>query len=199
MWTASSFKRSRRWGLQRAIFPALTPPAILIFFAASALAISIPSAKAHVEAPAGNAASAKPELLAGSASLSYQSGPDSNGASKRDPFRLPPPPSPGGAKSKLALARGRATIALPPGPAGLLIDQLRLQGTVSADAGHRMIAIVTNDTDVAYFLRPDEAVFDGVVTQITPGAVYFRQRLQDAHGQESFREVVKRLIPRKSQ
>ncbi|HLI29654.1 MAG TPA: hypothetical protein VKV79_00980, partial [Terriglobia bacterium] len=118
---------------------------------------------------------------------------------KRDPFRLPPPPLPAKFALKAASKPSGPRIDLPPGPAGLLIGQLRLQGIVTENASHRMIAVVTNDTNRAYFLQPNEPVFDGVVTQITPDAIYFRQRLQGAHGSVSFREVVMRLTPRKSQ
>ncbi len=196
MWTTPvpESKRDLR-DLTRSVLPAFALTAILMFFAGSAGAISIPSAKARMQI--SPAATAKSNPLAGSATLSYETGLELKLSGKRDPFRLPPPPGP--ASRKLKPAGGAAKTSLPPGPAGLLIDQLTVQGIVSQDAGRRMTAVVTNGTDVAYFLRPDEAVFDGVVTQITPGAVYFRQRSEGAHGTETLRQVVKRLIPRKSQ
>jgi hypothetical protein len=110
--------------------------------------------------------------------------------SRRDPFRLPRPAAPG------AVAGGRGSrlpAYLPPGNQGLLINELILEGVLSENSGQTMIAIVTNDTHRAYFLRQNEAVYDGTVARITPGAIYFRQRLANLRGGSSFRYVVKRL------
>lgn len=180
----------------------LAPLVTTVLFAAAAQSISIPSVKARVQPAAASAPVAKNQPLAASANAGenpfVQNGPAPALTGKRDPFRLPSPLPPPGKTSRLALKPGSG-VDLPPGAAGLLIDQLRLQGTVSEDAGHRMIAIVTNDTNRSYFLQPDEAVFDGVVTKIAPDTICFRQRLKGTHGGQSFREVVKRLSPRESQ
>jgi hypothetical protein len=104
---------------------------------------------------------------------------------RRDPFRLPPPPS--AAKKKGLL------VYLPPGVPGLLIDQLTLKGVLRENAGQTAIAIVTNKTERAYFLRLNEHVYDGVVTRITPEAIYFRKRVLSSQGETTFRSVVKQL------
>src|SRR5487761_38643 len=202
MCIAQLMKR-QTWSPGRRILTMGVPPVAMILFAASARPISIPSAKAHVAPLAASASAAKNQSIAAlgnaAGNPAFGSGPMPKLTGKRDPFRLPPPPPPPGTRSKLALKPSGPKVDLPPGPGGLLIDQLRLQGIVSENASHRTIAIVTNDnTNRAYFLRPNELVFDGVVSQITPEAIYFRQRLRDAHGRESFREVEKQLIPRKS-
>ncbi len=121
-----------------------------------------------------------------------------NDYGNRDPFRLPPPPPPPG-KGGLKPARNAGlSLNLPPGPAGLLVDQIQLRGIVVDGADDDMIGIVTTDgADRAYFLQPGEAVHDGTVEQITTSAIYFRQRISDAHGGVSFRQVVKHLNPRK--
>ena len=107
-------------------------------------------------------------------------------AGKRDPFRLPPPPSPKG--------EGRGiTGPLPPGLRGLIIGELKLDGIVRMDASNKMIAVVTNYTKRAYFLRENDVLYNGVVSKITPDAVYFKENVLDQFGRVSTRNVVKRL------
>jgi hypothetical protein len=103
----------------------------------------------------------------------------------RDPFRLPPPPSPQSKKvSDLPLF-------LPPGPAGLLIRQIVVEGIV--DGGRQWMAVVTNRSGMAYFLHPHQSVYDGFVSRITPDAVYFVERVPGTGRSTLFRTVVKRL------
>ncbi len=108
----------------------------------------------------------------------------------RDPFRLPPPP-------RAALEENDSKLAVnrPPGPRGLLIGQLKLRGVVRDSTTHKMIALVTNSNNRAYFLREGEAVYDGVMSKITPDAVYFKQNVFDAKREVHSREVVKTLNP----
>jgi hypothetical protein len=105
----------------------------------------------------------------------------------RDPFRLPPPPVPGAGRKILA------PVFLPPGPRGLVISQLVLEGIVAENAGKTMIAVVTNQSRRAYFLHKNEMLYDGMVTRIVPGAVYFQEKAPTAGGADHFRVVVKRL------
>jgi hypothetical protein len=56
-----------------------------------------------------------------------------------------------------------------------------------------MIAVVTNYTKRAYFLRVNDTVYDGVVSKITPEAVYFMENTLDASGRVATREVVIKL------
>lgn len=107
-------------------------------------------------------------------------------AGKRDPFKLPPPPRKGGAS-------GTMVSPLPPGARGLVIGQLRLKGIVREDADNRMIAVVMNGTNLAYFLRVHEKVYNGVVMKITPDAIYFIQNSSRAGGRGAPREVVLKL------
>lgn len=108
-------------------------------------------------------------------------------AGRRDPFKLPPPP---GAKGE---EEGGITGPLPPGIRGLVIGQLKLEGIVRMDTSNKMIAVVTNYTKRAYFLRENEALYNGVVSRITPDAVYFRENVLDQFGRVSTREVLRRL------
>ena len=113
-------------------------------------------------------------------------------AGKRDPFKLPPEPVPGrgGPDNMMDAATGGV---LPPGARGLLIPQLRLEGVVREQTANKMIAVVTNETRRAYFLTENESVYNGVVSKITPDAVYFKENVLDGNGRVTTREVVRRL------
>jgi hypothetical protein len=114
----------------------------------------------------------------------------------RDPFKLPEVSTGGVSRVSGAVnsAAGSSGI-LPPGPRGLVISQLRLEGVVREQAANKMIAVVTNETKRAYFLSENEAVYNGAVSKITPDAVYFTENVLDAEGRVTTREVVKRLNP----
>jgi len=112
------------------------------------------------------------------------------GTAKRDPFKLPEIPT--GKVDSYNMASG-ITGVLPPGVRGLLISQLKLEGVVREQTANKMIAVVTNDTKRAYFLTENEAVYNGVVSKITPDSVYFNENVLDPNGRVTTREVVKRL------
>jgi hypothetical protein len=108
----------------------------------------------------------------------------------RDPFKAPePPPSASAKKSKVS----HIPSVLPPGTRGLLIDRLVLEGVVDKKPDNTMIAVVTNKSNRAYFLRVNAQVFDGIVTLITPTAIYFRQHYFTADDKSEWRTVEKRL------
>ena len=109
-------------------------------------------------------------------------------AGRRDPFKPPPPPTAPGLP-------GGPTGPLPPGIRGLLISPLVLEGVVRQDTTNKMIAVVTNYTKRAYFLRENDALYNGVVSKITPDAVYFKENVLGKSGRVTSREVVKRLGP----
>lgn len=138
------------------------------------LAGVVPGAPSPSENAPVNAAVALPDLPAG-----------------RDPFKLPPPPVP---NSKLG-AGSRWVANRPPGIRGLVVNSLKLEGLVSENSGREMIAVVTNDTGRAYFLRTNEQLYDGAVMRITRQAVYFTERRPDAQGRMAVRTVVKWLNP----
>ncbi|HUI41920.1 MAG TPA: hypothetical protein VL523_08130 [Terriglobia bacterium] len=106
----------------------------------------------------------------------------------RDPFRSPDGLERSGPGAKVSAPKPR-----PPGIRGLLVSQLRLQGIVQEEASRTMIAVVTNATNLSYFLRENERLYDGVVNKITPTAVYFRQDGPDPSGGAKSREVVLRV------
>jgi hypothetical protein len=110
-------------------------------------------------------------------------------AGRRDPFKIPPPPPPTPAN-----AAGLPG-PMPGGMKGLVISQLVLEGIVRMDTTNQMIAVVTNYTHRAYFLRENDVLYNGVVSKITPDAVYFRENHLDQSGRVTTSEVVKRLGP----
>jgi hypothetical protein len=105
---------------------------------------------------------------------------------RRDPFKLPGPP----------VAAGEGEIALgplPPGTRGLVIGRLRLEGIVRLDTTSTMIAVVDTSANRAYFLRENDAVYNGVVSKITPDTVTFRENALDPNGKVYARDVILRL------
>ncbi len=101
-------------------------------------------------------------------------------SARRDPFRNP------------MLLVG-VTVNLPPGKAGLIIAQLRVDGIVRAPNG--MLAVVTNTSKRTYFLREGDQLYDGSVQKIGPESVTFQENSKDLFGRAITREVVKRLYP----
>ena len=83
---------------------------------------------------------------------------------------------------------------LPPGPGGLVISTLRVDGIVRAPSG--MIAVVTNPQNRVYFIREGANLYDGTVERITLDGVMFRERGKDPFGKPIDRQVMKRLYPR---
>jgi hypothetical protein len=118
-------------------------------------------------------------------------------AGKRDPFKLPEMGSEksGGVENNLNSGPGGP---LPGGKRGLLISDLQLEGVIREQTDNKMTAMVTRMTDqkrLAYFLHENDSVYNGVVSKITPDAVYFKENVLDPDGHVTTREVVKRLSP----
>jgi hypothetical protein len=99
-------------------------------------------------------------------------------ASRRDPFLS-------------LLAMRKAGPPLPPGKAGLVIAQIRVDGIVKAQNG--MIAVVSNPQQRTYFVREGDRLYDGEVEKISLEGVIFRESSKDAFGKPVEREVSKRL------
>jgi hypothetical protein len=111
---------------------------------------------------------------------------------KRDPFKIP--------ELSIEKVAGETILesappggVLPTGKRGLLISHLTLQGVVREQTSNKMIAVVTNETKVARFLYENDSLYNGVVSKITPDAVYFKENVLDSNGRVTTREVVKRL------
>ena len=112
----------------------------------------------------------------------------STAAGRRDPFKPWVPPGTGG-HSKT----GEVSGSLPAGIRGLVISELRVEGIVRLESANNMIAVVTNYTKRAYFLRVNDAVYNGVVSKITHEAVYFKENTLDLSGRVATHEVAIKL------
>jgi len=103
-------------------------------------------------------------------------------AGRRDPFKAFVAPT-------VVSHPGPEAGALPAGTRGLVISGLQLEGVVRQEPANTMIAVVTNSTKRAYFLRVNDTVYNGVVTKITPEAIYFMENSLDSRGRAATREV----------
>ena len=112
----------------------------------------------------------------------------STAAGRRDPFKSPMAPGSGSHS-----AAGGVSGALPAGIRGLVISELRVEGIVRQESANNMIAVVTNYTKRAYFLRVNDTVYNGVVSKITPEAVYFKENTLDSSGRVATHEVAIKL------
>lgn len=106
---------------------------------------------------------------------------------RRDPFR-----------SLLVTSRlEREAGPRPEGPAGILIDEIRVIGVfVTADGPVALVE--APNLDASELLRPGDQLFDGDVLRITyqrydAAEVVFKQILNDPTAPKPFREVVRRI------
>ena len=152
--------------------------AALAFGAASGMA-AFAQAK-----PAPAKAQAKPNAPA-KATAKQTATPSSTSAGKRDPFQP-------------LISKEAATKSvpenLPPGPEGLVVSTLRVDGIVRSPSG--MIAVVSNPQGRVYFIREGANLYDGTVEKISLDGVMFRERGKDPFGKSIDRPVLKRLYPR---
>ena len=122
--------------------------------------------------PAAKPAAAKPEAQAQDSSRG-----------RRDPFVSP-------VIVRMGTSAGTSCST---GKRCLIIDQLTVQGVVKTNNG--WIAVIGNPAKKVYYVRENDALFDGYVTRITGDSVVFRQNMLDALGKTVQREVVKRVAP----
>jgi Tfp pilus assembly protein PilP len=125
---------------------------------------------------------AKSTLPAAAKPAASQSTEDA-GKGKRDPFVSP-------VITRIVGAGGPACSS---GPHCLVIDQVTLQGTVKTDKG--WIAVLANPAKKVYYLRLNDAMFDGYIERIDANSVVFMQNVLDAVGKQTKREVVKSVAP----
>jgi Tfp pilus assembly protein PilP len=101
---------------------------------------------------------------------------------RRDPFRSLIGPAP-------KLDAGQR----PPGIAGFLIDEMKLQGIFKTGQG--LTAMINGPDNKGHLLHVGDKVLDGEVIRITAASVVFRQEVNDPTRIERYREVVKDLGP----
>ncbi len=102
--------------------------------------------------------------------------------SRRDPFR--------------SLFRRQSTERRsekrPDGPAGLLIDELQVEGVFVLDEGP-VVQVESASQRTSFLLRVGDQLWDGDVIRITLQEVVFKQSVNDPTALKPFREVVKKL------
>lgn len=147
-----------------ALMAAFVAPAIL-----SAQEAPAPAA-APVSAPA-DVADGSDET--GAAAYSYDP------AGRRDPFR--------------SLLVGSTSKPQADGPAGILIEELKLQGFWGVRSG--MLAQMLGPNGKTWLLRKGDQLADGEVLNITANEIVFRQNVNDPTMLKPFREVVRELNP----
>ena len=103
---------------------------------------------------------------------------------RRDPFR-----------SLLVRNAAEKDRARPPGLAGVMVEELELQGTIKTKGG--WIAMMRASDNRSHLIRKGTVLFDGEVTNITGNEVTFRQNVNDPTNPKPFREVVKALALQK--
>lgn len=79
----------------------------------------------------------------------------------------------------------------PPGLAGVMVDEIELQGTIKVKQG--WVAMMRGPDNKSYLIRKGTTLFDGEVTDVSATEVTFRQNVNDPTNPKPFREVVKTL------
>lgn len=83
----------------------------------------------------------------------------------------------------------------PPGLAGVMVDELDLQGTIKVKQG--WVAMMRGPDNKSHLIRKGTTLFDGEVVEVSATEVTFRQNVNDPTNPKPFREVVKALTLQK--
>jgi len=83
----------------------------------------------------------------------------------------------------------------PPGLAGVMVDELELQGTIKIKQG--WVAMMRGPDNKSHLIRKGTTLFDGEVVEVSATEVTFRQNVNDPTNPKPFREVVKALTLQK--
>jgi Tfp pilus assembly protein PilP len=103
---------------------------------------------------------------------------------RRDPFR-----------SLLVRNPSEKERVRPPGLAGVMVDELELQGTIKIKQG--WVAMMRGPDSKSHLIRKGTTLFDGEVIDVSATEVTFRQNVNDPTNPKPFREVVKTLALQK--
>lgn len=154
----------------------------LLFVAAAAIGAppKTPTPIPTPAAPAGTLESPGQALIdqdeSAMAGRSYSYDP----AGRRDPFR-----------SLLVRAERGGAGQRPPGIAGIVIDDVILQGIWKTRAGY--VAQIRGTDNKSYLLRSGDQLYDGEALRIGPNEVVLRQNLNDPQSVKPFRDITKQL------
>lgn len=116
------------------------------------------------------------EVLSDPAVYSYDPG------ARRDPFR----------SLFQRRAQAQRSEKRPDGPAGLLIDELSVEGVFLLDDGP-VVQVQSAAQETSFLLRVGDQLWDGDVIRISLDEVVFKQSVNDPTALKPFREVVKEL------
>ena len=81
--------------------------------------------------------------------------------------------------------------ARPPGLAGMLVEELRVEGIIEMPSG--ILAFVLGRDNVSYIIRPGTMLYNGEVSEIHPNKVVFRQYVNDPGRLKPYDEIVREL------
>jgi Tfp pilus assembly protein PilP len=159
---------------RRRLLAALAP-AVLLALNASSIAQAPPAASpAPVETPVPGAAGKVTDQDFTPSVYTYEVG------GRRDPFR-----------SLLVRNPSERDRVRPPGLAGVMVDELDLQGTIKVKQG--WVAMMRGPDNRSHLVRKGTTLFDGEVLEVSATEVTFRQNVNDPTNPKPFREVVKAL------
>ena len=79
----------------------------------------------------------------------------------------------------------------PDGLPGMLIEELVFQGTLETPDG--LVALVQGRDKIGYLLREGTQLYNGVVDDVSPGRVVFKQQVNDPQALKPYREVVREI------
>ncbi len=116
------------------------------------------------------------EVLSDPTTYSYDPG------SRRDPFR----------SLQRQRRTGKRSEKRPEGPAGLLIDEISVEGVFVLDGGP-VVQVQSAAQQTSFLLRVGDQLWDGDVIRISLREVVFKQSVNDPTALKPFREVVKKL------
>ncbi len=80
----------------------------------------------------------------------------------------------------------------PEGPAGLLVDEISVEGVFVLDDGP-VVQVLSASQETSFLLRVGDQLWDGDVIRINLDEVVFKQSVNDPTALKPFREVVKKL------
>ena len=79
--------------------------------------------------------------------------------------------------------------ARPPGLAGMLIEELTVEGIIQTETG--ILAFVQGRDKFSYIIRPGTKLYNGEVKEISQSRVVFKQQVNDPKLNKPYEEVVR--------